>query len=101
MATLMNIGAALGRGTLILGVIETAAKPVAVNTTTAGWSIRSEITESQVADFRRTCKPQIAACSPVRRVKSLYRAVEKLAKPNGTKGVRGDQKVKNVNEQIH
>ena len=66
MATLMNTGAVLGQGMLILDVTQAAAKPGPVNPTTAGWFKRSEITESQVADFRRTCKPQIADCSPVR-----------------------------------
>ena len=70
MATLMNTGAVLGQGMLILDVTQAAAKPGPVNPTTAGWFKRSEITESQVADFRRTCKPQIAACSPVRWLQS-------------------------------
>ena len=47
----MDIGAALGQGMLILDVTQAAAKPGAVNTTAAGWSIRLKILKSQVADF--------------------------------------------------
>ena len=70
MATLMDIRAVLGQGMLILDVTQ-AAKPVAVNTTTAGWSIRSEIAESQVADFRRSCKSHFASCSLARWLMSV------------------------------
>jgi hypothetical protein len=52
MATWMNIEAVLGRGTLFLDVIQTAAKPGPVNPTTAGWSKKPKIPKSQVAVFR-------------------------------------------------
>jgi hypothetical protein len=77
----MNTGAVLGQGMLILDVTQAAAKPGPVNPTTAGWFKRSEITESQVADFRRTCKPQIAACSPVRWLQSMNHDLSRLSAP--------------------